>query len=169
MKRKINYLSILLIVLFTVASGCKIYSFSGADYGTAKTVSIDFFENIAPIINPNLSQSFTEDLKDKFVSETPLVLVNSNSDMSFEGKIVDYATKPMDIKAGEVAASNRLTITIKVKFTNKTEPKNDFDRNFSWYEDYESSSNLSDVEEELVEKIIEKLIDDIFNAAVVNW
>jgi len=157
------------VFLSLLFSGCSIYSFSGATYGTAKTITIGFFDNVAPIINPTLSQTFTEELKDKFVSQSPLVMVNRNGDMTFEGKIVGYETKPMDIKAGEVAASNRLTITVKVKFVNNTEHKYDFDRNFSWYEDYESSQNLSDVEAELVEKIVEKLIEDIFNAAVVNW
>lgn len=160
---------ILSFSLLTLLSGCGIYSFSGISLGTAKTVSIDFFENVAPIVNPNLSQTFTEEMKDKFVSQTSLVQVNRDGDLQFSGKIVGYETKPMDIQAGETAAMNRLTITVKVKFVNTTDDKYDFDRNFSWYEDYESSQNLADVESELTEKIVEKLVEDIFNASVVNW
>ena len=159
----------LLIILALTMSGCITYTFSGAQYGTAESVRIDFFDNVAPIINPDLSQVFTEKLRDKFVSQTPLSLVNRNGDMSFEGKIIGYNVKPMEIQSGEVAASNRLTITIKVKYINNTEHDNDYEKNFSWYADFESSSNLSDVESELIEEITEKIVEDVFNAAVVNW
>ena len=159
----------LLIILALTMSGCITYTFSGAQYGTAESVRIDFFDNVAPIINPDLSQVFTEKLRDKFVSQTPLSLVNRNGDMSFEGKIIGYNVKPMEIQSGEVAASNRLTITIKVKYINNTEHDNDYEKNFSWYADFESSSNLSDVESGLIEEITEKIVEDVFNAAVVNW
>ena len=167
MKKHLIYIIFILTLLeFT---SCGIYSFSGADYGKAETVRIDFFDNVATIINPNLSQVFTEKLKDKFVSQTPLDLVNRNGDLHFEGKITGYDVKPLEIQAGETAASNRLTITIKVKFTNNTLHKNDYDRTFSWYSDFDSSKNLADVETELMEEITETIVDDVFNAAVVNW
>ena len=159
----------LLIIFSVILSGCITYTFSGADYGTAETVRINFFDNVAPIINPDLSQVFTEKLRDKFVSQTPLTLVNRSGDMSFEGKIVGYAVKPMEIQSGETAASNRLTITIKVKFVNTTDHKLDYEKNFSWYADFESSSMLSVVESGLIEEITEKIVEDVFNAAVVNW
>jgi len=87
----------------------------------------------------------------------------------FEGNITGYDVKPIDIQSGEVAAANRLTITVMVKFTNFTKPENNFNRNFSWYADYNSSENLSDVEKGLIEEISKKIIDDIFKSAVVNW
>ena len=160
---------IILFFIIILNINCGIYSFSGATYGTAETVTIEFFENIAPIVNPDLSQNFTEKLKDKFISQTPLTLVSYDGDMQFEGKIVGYDSKPQEIQTGETAASNRLTITVKVKFTNNTAHENDYERSFSWYADYDSGTNLADVEGELIEEITDKLVEDVFNAAVVNW
>ena len=163
--------NIVLLLIIFIFSGCGIYSlsFSGADYGDAKTVTIKYFDNVADIVNPDVSQVLYDGMFERFVSQTPLDLVTRDGDMIFEGQITGYDVKPIDIQAGETAASNRLTITIKVKFTNFTKPKNNFDKSFSWYADYSNSQNLSDVEKELIDEIIEKVIDDIFNSAVVNW
>ncbi len=152
-------------------TSCKFYSlsFSGADYGDAKTVSIAYFDNVAEIVNPELSQVLYDGMVDRFVSQTPMILVQRNGDMVFEGEIKDYNVTPIDIVSGETAAANRLTITVKVKFTNFTKPENNFEKDFSWYADYSNSQNLSDVEAELIKTISEKIIDDIFNSAVVNW
>ena len=68
-----------------------------------------------------------------------------------------------------MAASNRLTITLKVTFTNQTAPENDFDKSYSRYSDYDVSQSFSSVESALVDEIVEQLIDDIFNDSVVNW
>lgn len=162
-------ISSLLLALFLLVS-CKInYTFTGASISPEiKTVSVQFFPNQAPLVQPQLSNEFTEALKDKFVRQTSLELVNGIGDLNFEGVITGYDTKPVSIQQ-ETAAENRLTITIKVKFTNALEPEQDFETSFSEYEDYESSKNLTDVEAELMETIIEKLVENIFNKSVANW
>ena len=149
--------------------GCGIYSFTGASYGSAKTVSIDYFQNRSSYVNPTLSQKITEDLKNRFMSQTPLNLVKSGGDLSFEGTITGYKISPVDIKSSGQAANNRLTITIKVSFTNATEPDNDFDKSYSRYADYDVKLPFATVESTLVEDIVSLLIDDIFNDSVVNW
>jgi hypothetical protein len=73
------------------------------------------------------------------------------------------------VAADAQAASNRFTITVRVRFTNSAEPDYSFDQSFSRYQDYNSSLDLSAVEKELSELIIENLIEDIFNQAFVNW
>jgi len=164
-----KYFIVLILVVSVLFSGCHIYSFTGASYGDAKTVSIAYFENRATYVNPSLSRTFTEKLKDRFVSQTPLALVAKGGDLVFEGEIVDYMITPVNILAGETAASNRLTITVKVRFTNETAPDNDFEKTFSRYADYPMAQNLSSIEAGLVEEISILLIDDIFNDSVVNW
>jgi len=156
-------------LMVTVMSSCGIYSFTGASYGTAKTVSIDYFQNRSTYVNSTLSSKITEDLKDRFMSQTPLTLVKDGGDLHFEGTITGYTITTAAIKAGETAASNRLTITLKVTFANQTAPENDFDKSYSRYADYDVSSAFSSVESALVEEIVEQLIDDIFNDSVVNW
>ncbi len=162
-----------LVLALIVFYGCKMnYSFTGASIppGT-ETVSIETFPNMAPIVNPMLSITLTEALKDKFMSQTSLQLINNDADLQFSGTIVGYRNTPTAIKAGEQsqAAMNRLTITVKVKYTNTMDPKADFDTKFSRYADYESSQDLHDVENTLADEIIDQIIDDIFNQSVVNW
>ena len=68
-----------------------------------------------------------------------------------------------------MAAMNRLTITVKVKFTNRIDPTFDFNRSFSAFQEYPSSNDLSSVEGTLIPELVTQLVDDIFNAAVSNW
>ena len=135
-----------------------------------KTFSVQYFSNRAPLVNPNLSDRFTEELKEKFRSQTTLdEIVDGEGHLNFDGEITGYRTQALDIKAGEIAATNRLTVTIRVRFTNEIETDNDFDKSFTAFEDYDSTRQLIDVEEGLVEEILEQIIDDIYNEAVVNW
>lgn len=151
--------------------GCKIqYSFTGASISPdVKTVSIATFPNVAPLVNPSLSSGFTEALKEKFVTQTSLALQNYAGDLDFSGEITGYEVAPVAIQGNETAALNRLTITVKVKFVNNKDEKANFERNFSFYEDYAATQAFTDVEQSLVTTIQAKLVDDIFNAAVANW
>ena len=164
----IKYISTFLLVC-TMPVSCGIYSFTGASYGTAKTVSIDYFPNNAPIVAPTLSNILVEGLKEKFVKQTPMTLVTKDADLSFEGEIRGYSVTSIAVTAEEIASKNRLTISVRVKFVNKTDDKWSFDRDFSAYEDFNSSQSLSSEQDRLIKEITDKLIEDIFNAAVVNW
>jgi hypothetical protein len=161
----------LLIAVAALFSGCKVtYSFSGASISPlAKTFSIQYFQNRAPIVQPGLSQVLTDALIDKCKAQTSLKYLNSTGDMNFEGEISDYNTKPLTVGADAQAATNRFTITVKVKFTNAIDPNLNFEQAFSRYEDYSSNLDLSAVEQDLSNKIVDMLVEDIFNQAFVNW
>ncbi|MDR2292540.1 MAG: LPS assembly lipoprotein LptE [Prevotellaceae bacterium] len=168
MKKKLKiYLSAVLFLCTTIS--CGIYSFTGASYGAAKTVSIDYFQNIAPIVIPTLSNTFNEALREKFVKQTPLTLVTKDADLAFEGEIRDYSVNSIAVTADEIASQNRLLIRVHVKFTNKLDDKWSFDRDFSAYEDFDSSQSLNSVQDDLIKTIVDKLIEDIFNSSVANW
>lgn len=161
---------ILLTFIGFVARGCTIsYSTTGADIGDARSVSVQYFPNRAPLVTATLSDVFTEALKDRFISQTSLTLVNGQGDLNFKGEITGYETSPVAITENDVAASNRLTITIHVVFTNSKNSEFDFDERFSRYSEYESSQQLSDVESTLIEEIVDEIVDDVFNKSVVNW
>jgi hypothetical protein len=146
------------------------YSFTGASISPeTKTVSVQYFNNIAPIVYPTLSQTLTETLKDKFVSQTSLVVMQRDADMNFEGQITGYTVTPTAIQGDQYASQNRLTITVSVKFTNKNNPELNYNKSFSAYEDFAATEQLVQVESEKTKLIVEKLVDDIFNAAVANW
>jgi len=121
------------------------------------------------LASANLSQTFTEDLKDKFISQTNLDLVTTNGDLQFEGSITGYRVTSVAIQGNETAALNRLSITVKAKFTNTKDREQDFETSFTRYSDYESSKNLASIEDELIEDINDQLTQDIFNKAVSNW
>ena len=155
--------------LALIATSCGIYSFSGASTEGLSSVSIQYFQNRASLVQPGLSQSLTDALIDKCKAQTNLNITNGLGDANFEGQINDYNTRPLTVSADATAAMNRFTISVFVKFTNASDPEKSFEQTFSRYEDYSSSSNLSDVEDELSEKIIEMIVEDIFNRAFVNW
>lgn len=134
----------------------------------AKTVSVQYFQNNALIVEPSLSQQFTDGLKDYIQANTRLILVNGLGDLDFEGIITGYDVKPVSITSDQ-AAQNRFTITIKVKYTCSVKEDQDYEATFSRFEDYPSSQNFESVKAELTEKIMKLLIEDAFNKAFVNW
>jgi hypothetical protein len=157
-------------VFLLLENGCKVsYSFTGASTDGLKTVSIQYFQNRASLVQPGLSQTLTDALIDKCKSQTNLGIVNGLGDSGFEGEISDYNTRPLTVSADAQAAVNRFTISVKVKFTNSVNPDNSFEQTFSRYADYDSTLELSQVEAELTGDIIELLVEDIFNRAFVNW
>ena len=163
-------IAVLVLGLTFIGQGCGIYSFSGASIpAEAKTVSVDYFPNHAQLVNPTLSNNFTNALRDAMTNQTTLDMIESGGDIAFEGEITDYRTSPVAITSGQTAAMNRLTVTIKVRFSNRIDDSKDFEQSFSRYEDYPSDQDLNSVQESLTATIIEALVEDIFNKALVNW
>ena len=135
-------------------TSCGIYSFSGTSIQPdVKTITIPFAEYTALRVNPSLSNDLTEALKD-------LELVCT---------ITGYDVKATAVTANEMASQNRLTVTVKIEFSNKKYPEDDVSNNFSAYEDFDATLSLDAVESGLCETIIEKLVEDIFNATVAQW
>ena len=152
--------------------GCSVvkYSFSGTSIQPdVKTITINFFEYTAQRVNPALSNDLTEAIRTQFRKMTSLEQVDLDGDMEISGAITGYDVRASAVTANEVAAQNRLTITIKLEFTNRKYPEDDFEKTFSGYADYDSMQSIDAVEASLCEEIIEKLVDDIFNATVANW
>lgn len=161
-----------LIVAFTLfATACTVkYSLSGASIPPdAKTFSVAYFPNNAPMVAPILSATLTDELTQRFASRTSLVQVEDGGDFAFEGEIVGYSSTTSSVSSGDYALQNRLTISIKVKFTNAIDDKMSFNRNFSAYADYDSTKLLTEVEGELIPQIVEQLVTDVFQAAASNW
>ncbi len=170
MSRSFLYRLICLASLLSIVSCTVKYSFTGASIDPqVKTFSVQDFPNIAPLVSPSLSPTFTTALMEKMQRSTSLTQVREDGDMSFEGEIVNYTSLPIAVTGDEYASQNRLTVTVKVKFTNRFQPKNNFDKQFSAYEDYDNTQLLQTVEPVLIPQIVDKLVTDIFNAAASNW
>lgn len=168
MKKSIIFL---VLALFTVLfQSCGFYSFTSASLPPeVKTVSVLYFPNKATMVQPLLSKNITEALQDKFRSESRLLLVQRNGDLAIEGEITGYETQPIAIQGNQVAALNRLTVTVNVRFRNRFDEKANYESTFSRYRDYPSSKSLSSAESSLLPVMIEELVQDIYNKSVANW
>ncbi len=161
----------MLSLVVLVLSACTIsITMSGASIPeNLSTFSVQYINNRAPLINPDLSQKLTDGLKDRIQKESRLVLVNEGGDIEFSGNITSYSTQPMALKADAVSAETRLSTTVKIRCRNFKDPKKDWEQTFTAYQDYDSENNLSDVEEELVTLIVDELAENIFNKAFSDW
>lgn len=174
-----NRWSIILVVAFSaLLYRCGVYSFSGANISPEiETVSVDFFYNEAGDGPPNLSQLFTEGLKEYFQNNTNLGIDNSgNGDLQFSGNISGYRYAPMaptvsqNQNAPNTAGLQRLTISVRVQYMNTQDDTYDFDQQFTFYADYDPrTTSISAIEPALIEEIFTQLYVDIFNASVANW
>ena len=172
-KLKLHILPLLLLPLvFTACAIAKFgYSFSqGAIPADVKTVSVSYFPNNALLVAPILSSTFTDALKDRFIKQSRLTLVNEGEgDLNFEGEITNYTTSPASVSADEVAVRNNLTISVRVRFTNRLYPEQSYDKTFTSFLPYNTNQMLQEVEPTLIPEIVDQLVEDIFNAAVSQW
>lgn len=162
----------LVVVLLSmpIFHSCGIYSFSGTSIQPGiRTVSIDLFEYKALRVNPTLASEMTEGIKDKFRKMTKLEQVDMDGDLEIVGPITGYDVRATAVTSGEVAAQNRLTVSISIKYTNRRYPDEDFEKSFSAYADYPSEQSLDSVESSLCEEIVEQLCEQVLNATVANW
>jgi hypothetical protein len=160
-----------LVATMLLVHSCGIYSFTGTSIQPeVKTVTINYFEYQALKVNPSLSNDLTNALQDKFLKLTKLEQVDMDGDIEITGAVTGYDVKATAITANEQASQNRLTVTVKISFTNRQFPEDDFqDKSFSAYADFDAMQQLDAVEASLCEEIIEQLCDDMFNATVANW
>ncbi len=160
------------LLLMLLLAGCSIkYSLNGAsiDYTKIKTVSITDFQNLAPTVYPPLAQRFTEDLKDRFQRQTRLRDMPTNGDLSIEGEIVGYDLSAEAVQENAFAAKTRLTLRINVRFTNKVNEEENFEREFTSFGTFDSSQMFVDVQDQLCQELTKDIINQIFNATVENW
>ena len=164
--------NLLVCLGWLMATACSIsYKFNGAsiDYTKVKTIMISDFTNQATYVNPTLAPEFTEELKDIYIRQTRLEQVKSNGDLALEGEVTGYDFTPMAVKEDAIASQTRLTITVRVRYMNNTNPDEDFEQSFSAYREFDSNLMLQQVESSLCAEIIEEIVDQVYNATVANW
>ncbi len=166
--KKLRFLGIFLLLL----NGCA-YKFNGASIPTEmKTINVLFFENNAPLVVPTLSQQFTEELKERIRTQSRLSIIQGEAQARFEGRIIDYDIKPISIQDNNrpIAGANRLTVTVKVKYTNNIDKKQSFEENFTTFTDFSlNGQSLQSQEPALIKKINSQLTENIFNRAFAQW
>lgn len=150
-------------------SSCGVYSPYGAQTSGAKTYSVVPFEMLTPLASASNALTLTEALRDRIQRQSTLRLVDSAGELQFAGEVVTWEISPVNVQGDETAASNRLTIGVRVHYENTLATELSFDRTFTRFADYSSELDLISVEDELVAEIGAQLSQDIFNASLGNW
>lgn len=174
MRNRIAILSLIIssILLTFIPQSCGVkYSLSGGSIPeNMNTYSVDFFENISAMVYPTLSQNFTEGLKERIRTQSRLNQVDQNGDAIFEGVITNYVISSSGVEANtNLAALNRLSITVKVKYTNRKDESGESDYEDSFTQFREFRGDVSASEEQLTRDIILMLTEDIYNRTFNNW
>ena len=162
----------LTILLLIILTSCTIsYKFNGAsiDYNTTKTISVAEFPIRAALVYPPLGPAFNEALKDIYTRQTRLSMVKTGGDLQVEGEITGYDLSPQAVTEDAYASQTRLTISVKVRYTNTKNPNLNVDQTFRAYRDFSSSQMLTQVQDELISQIVDELAELIFNATVGSW
>ena len=160
------------MLLLIILTSCTIsYKFNGAaiDYNTTKTISVAEFPIRAALVYPPLGPAFNEALKDIYTRQTRLSMVKTGGDLQVEGEITGYDLSPQAVTEDAYASQTRLTISVKVRYTNTKNPNLNVDQTFRAYRDFSSSQMLTQVQDELISQIVDELAELIFNATVGSW
>ncbi len=162
---------LLLISIGLCLLGCGIYSFSGISLNPeVKTFEVRPFQNEAAIVIPSLDRQLTTRLQDFILNQTNLDLTNKNGDIVYEGEITNYYIAPNTATANQTAAENRLTVSVRMRYVDTKNEKNDLEKTFSFFFDFPGAAQLSnDLEEEAHEVILERITQDIVTETLARW
>ena len=173
LKNCLRYVSVIAACLpLLIAGGCvPSYKFNGSalNYDIYKTIDITEFPIRAALVYPPLQQIFENKLLDTVTRQTRLQEIDGNADLEMTGEITGYALSPQAVGEDAYASETRLTITVKVRYTDSKNPANDVEQSFSAYRQFSSSLMLTDVQDDLCNEICDELVDLIFNATLGNW
>lgn len=169
--KKLKIVSIFCCLLLCVS--CKFYSFSGISIppGT-QSFQVNYFQNDAALIEPGIERTFTFALQDLIQNQSSLTLTDTGGDLIYEGEIVDYYIAPQTATSDNVAAQNRLTIAVNVRFINtKVEDgSKDFTKRYSFFVDRPGTSQfVGSTLDGAIEEIFERITQDIFNDSLADW
>lgn len=171
MKKYFLFAIISLITAVCVTSCAISYKLNGAsiDYETTKTISFEYIPIKAAMVYAPLAVNFNDELQAKYANQTKLEQVRSDGDLQISGAITGYTLTPQAVKKDAYAAETRLTVKIKIKFVNKNNKTENFDKEFSAYRDFDATQMITDVQDGLCDEIIKEIVEQIFNATVANW
>lgn len=164
----------ILVFMTTLLSACSIsYKFNGSsiDYTKVRTISFETFPNrsVGFVWGP-MESMFNTALQDIYLQQTRLEQVKRDGDLQLSGEITNYDAYNKGVGADGYSTMAELRMTVRVTFTNKSNPQENFEaQQFSANREYDASQQLASVQDELVNQMIKDIVDQIFNATVANW
>jgi hypothetical protein len=164
------FILITAFALSLIASGCLHYTLKESSIDKdIKTIRINFIENKARYVNPQLSPQLTDRLRQKVNSQTSKTLTQADSpDLDISCTITDYSFTTAAI-ADNRSATNRLNISVHVKSINKFDEKKNKDSDVTRSFDFDANISTQQAEQQLQETILKNLSDEIFNSLFSNW
>ena len=163
----------LLLILST--SGCSYYSFTGATIPeNLNTVAIPLTQDNSTSPFPELSSTLTDLLIDRFVGRTRLRLESnaSSADAVLDSRLVGYQNEPTAVSGDERAALNRVTVRVRVTYTDQTEQGPEeplIARTFSGAAEYDPVADGQQGELAAANAALENVADDIFSEATSDF
>ena len=156
--------------LFFLGSCSISYKFEGGsvNYDLTKTIHISDFPNRTPFYSP-MASMFNLALRKRFIEQTRLKEVNANADIELDGEITNFEVTNLAVKSDAYSSQTRLTITVRVQYTNNKEAGKDVSTSYSSFQEFPSTQSIDQVQDDLVQKIINDLVDMIYNATIANW
>ena len=165
--------AVLLMSLLFLINSCKMQfglaPISSIDYTKVKTISIADFQNRAEYVYAPLATEFNQRMKDMFIQQTRLKLVNTGGDLDIDGEIVGYNQYNEAVDASGYSSKVKVTLTVNVRYVNNTNHEEDFEEKFSAFQIYDSSKLLTEVQDQLIAVMVKDITEQIFNATVANW
>jgi hypothetical protein len=168
---QIKLLSVLALLLLTM-------SFATCKYSTkdtapippeVKTFRVNYLENKARYLNPQLSPQLTEKVRQKIISQTRLRQVNDDdAHYDIGGYISDYSVVTSGV-ANQQAGRNRLNITFHLIFKNTLDNTKNFEADLTTNYDFDANLSLQQAEALLSEQILKNVSEGIFNKIFSNW
>ena len=166
-----NFFKLFTVFFLAVTiNSCSVYNFTGTGKIDAKTFQVNYFQNTAELIEPGIDVTFTRNLQNLIQNQTNLDLTNANGDLLYEGEIVEYRIAPMTATADQGASQSRLTITVMVRFSNKNKEADNFEKRFSFFDDFPSDTQMAAAQlTKSLDIIFERITQDIFNDSLAKW
>lgn len=160
----------ILICLFGSIFLSSCYSFKGASLSQdLKTIQINNIRMETAGGPTNLGLTINEKVKEYFQRNTTLKIINQNPDLLLEGTIVGYEMTPQAPTSDDKAGLNRLTMKIQFSLVNRLDETKNFDQEFSFYQDFPQNQTLTQVEKNLIPKLVDQIILDLFNKIAGDW
>ncbi len=167
----IKLLAICFLVLFTCSYATCKYGFKDTSPipTEVKTFRVNYLENKASYVNPQLSPQLTEKLKQKIINTTRLRQTNADdAHYDVSGYVSNYQVSTTGI-SGTSATQSRLTVGFHLVFKNILDDKKNFETDVSYNLDFDANKTLTEVESSDGTKIVSNLVDAIFNKIFSNW
>jgi outer membrane lipopolysaccharide assembly protein LptE/RlpB len=162
-----------LLAIGLFLTGCYSFKDIGQIPKEVKTFRVNYIENKARYINPQLSPQLTDKLRQKIMGQTRLAGVQTeDAHYDISGQVTGYNVTTSGISSGtgqQQASIQRLTVTVHLNFRNNLDPAKNFEADVSRNFDYSANLTITQAESQLNETIIKNMVDEIFNRIFSNW